>query len=76
MMVLGNAAVRAVRSALQAFIAGVALTGVGVFESVDEVKGKGIQFAFAAAYAVFVFVVAFAQNVVEDNTRVRDDVPK
>lgn len=67
-MILKDAFVRAVRSAAQAFVAGVVLTGVGAFESIDEVKGTGIQFAFAAVYACFVGLVSFVQNIAEDNT--------
>jgi len=63
-----DAFVRAVRTGAATFVGIVALTGVGAFESIDDVKGRGVQFAFAAVAGVFSGVITFVNCFAEDNT--------
>lgn len=67
-MKVKDAFVRATRTVLFTFVGLVGLTGVPAFNSVDDVKAKGIAWGFSAVAAVFVGVVNFANNVAEDNT--------
>jgi len=67
-MKLRDAFTRAVRTFAATFVGVVALTGVGAFDSIDDVKGRGIQFAFAAVAGVFSGVITFVNCFAEDNT--------
>jgi hypothetical protein len=64
-MTVKDAFVRSARTALQAFV-GLAI--IGPVASVGDIKGTAVTFGYAAFAALCIGVVAFAQNLAEDNT--------
>jgi hypothetical protein len=66
-MNIKDAALRAVRTALQAFVGAAVLTNIS---QVADIKSEATRFAYAAAAGAFAGIVSFAQNLAEDNTSI------
>ena len=65
-MQVRDAFIRACRTAAQTFVGAVVL--VAPIASVTDVKRVGVSIAFAAITALAAGIVAFVQNIAEDNT--------
>jgi len=59
---------RALRTALQAFIASGVVVNVAYIKSLADVKLVGTAWAFAAVNAVVVGIVSFLHNLAEETT--------
>jgi hypothetical protein len=73
-MKLKGAFIRAIRSALQAFVAASGIGALAVLRDWADIKQLGISLALALVFALATFIVSFAQNVIEDNTSL--SIPK
>lgn len=62
-----DAGIRALRTALQAFVGAAVLTNI---TAVSDIKSEAARFGYAAAAGAFAGIVSFAQNLAEDNTSV------